>query len=128
MIEAALLLTGAGMLLAFGAACSSREVEAQKTNGTNNAATSSAEAARRERQPGARGRAGRLAGRVLGGGAPIAGSTVSLWEASADAPEKLAETKTDERGQFEVRGAWRSTATITSGHPKRRRRAVAAPV
>jgi len=30
-----------------------------------------------------------IKGRVLGGGAPIAKSTVTLWEASADAPSNL---------------------------------------
>jgi hypothetical protein len=38
-----------------------------------------------------------LSGQVLGANAPIAKSTVVLWEASASAPKKLAETKTDEQ-------------------------------
>ncbi|HKM89070.1 MAG TPA: hypothetical protein VJX29_00535, partial [Candidatus Acidoferrales bacterium] len=42
-------------------------------------------------------------GQVLGGGAPIGKSTVTLWEASAGAPRKLAETKTNEDGRFEIR-------------------------
>ncbi len=46
-----------------------------------------------------------LSGRVLGGGNPIASSTVTLWEASSGAPKKLAETKTNEQGQFELRSA-----------------------
>lgn len=41
-------------------------------------------------------------GQVLGGGAPIATSTVTLWEASADAPKQLAQTKASEDGRFEV--------------------------
>jgi hypothetical protein len=44
-----------------------------------------------------------VSGDVLGGGAPIAQSTVTLWEAGADAPKKLAEAKTNDRGQFEIR-------------------------
>ena len=44
-------------------------------------------------------------GQVLGGGAPIARSTVVLWEASVGAPKKLGETKTDEHGRFEIRSA-----------------------
>jgi hypothetical protein len=44
-----------------------------------------------------------VTGQVLGGGAPIARCTVTLWEASANAPKKLAETKTNERGQFDIR-------------------------
>lgn len=35
-----------------------------------------------------------IEGQVLGRGAPIAKSTVTLWAASAGAPKKLAETKT----------------------------------
>ena len=46
-----------------------------------------------------------LGGQVLGGGAPIANSTVTLWEASASAPKKLAQTKTNQQGQFEIRAA-----------------------
>jgi streptogramin lyase len=44
-----------------------------------------------------------IKGQVLGGGAPIAKSTVSLWEASAEAPKKLGETKTNAEGRFEIR-------------------------
>ena len=43
-----------------------------------------------------------LKGQVLGGGAPCAESTVTLWAASADAPKKLAETKTNDDGRFEI--------------------------
>jgi len=39
-------------------------------------------------------------GRVLGGGAPIANSTVTLWAASADAPKQLGQARTDAKGQF----------------------------
>jgi hypothetical protein len=42
-------------------------------------------------------------GQVLGGGAPIAKSTVTLWAASAAAPKQLAQTKTDDNGRFEIR-------------------------
>ncbi len=44
-----------------------------------------------------------IKGQVLGGGAPIAQSTVTLWEASADAPKQLSQTKTSDDGRFEVR-------------------------
>jgi len=44
-----------------------------------------------------------VSGQVLGGGAPIAGSVVTLWEGSTSAPKKLAEAKTNEAGQFEIR-------------------------
>jgi hypothetical protein len=47
--------------------------------------------------------ADRVSGQVLGGGAPIVKSTVTLWGASASAPKKLAETKTNEQGQFDLR-------------------------
>jgi hypothetical protein len=43
-----------------------------------------------------------LEGRVLGGGAPIANSTVTLWAATADAPKQLAQAKTNESGHFEI--------------------------
>ena len=49
-------------------------------------------------------------GHVLGGGAPIAKSTVTLWEASAGAPKQLAQTKTDDDGRFEC-AAKKPTAT-----------------
>jgi hypothetical protein len=43
-----------------------------------------------------------LKGQVLGGGAPVAESTVTLWAASADAPKQLAQTKTNDDGRFEL--------------------------
>ena len=42
-------------------------------------------------------------GQVLGAGAPIAGSTVTLWAASAGDPKQLAQTKTGSDGRFELR-------------------------
>jgi len=39
-------------------------------------------------------------GQVLGAGAPIANSTVTLWAASADAPKQLAQARTDADGRF----------------------------
>ena len=44
-----------------------------------------------------------IKGQVLGGGAPIAKATVTLWEASADAPKQLDQAKTNDDGRFEVR-------------------------
>ena len=41
-----------------------------------------------------------LNGQVLGGGAPIANSTVTLWAASAGAPKQLAQARTDADGRF----------------------------
>ena len=41
-------------------------------------------------------------GRVLGGGAPIAGSTVTLWAATAGTPAQLGQAKTDSKGQFSL--------------------------
>src|SRR5215470_10354289 len=43
-----------------------------------------------------------IKGRVLGGGSPVANSTVTLYAASAAAPKQLAQTKTDGDGRFEV--------------------------
>ena len=44
--------------------------------------------------------AGKLKGQVLGGGAPIASSTVTLWAASAGEPKQLAQVKTGADGRF----------------------------
>jgi streptogramin lyase len=41
-----------------------------------------------------------IEGQVLGAGAPIAKSTVTLWSASADAPKQLAQTETGADGHF----------------------------
>jgi hypothetical protein len=65
----------------------------------------------------------RITGVVLGGGAPIAGSTVTLWEASAASPQKVAEAKTDERGEFRLtaagaRGGDSLYVTAVGGQPK----------
>jgi hypothetical protein len=43
-----------------------------------------------------------ISGRVLGGGAPIANSTVTLWAATAGAPAQLGQAKTDSNGQFSL--------------------------
>ena len=43
-----------------------------------------------------------IKGQVMGGGAPIAQSTVTLWAATSDAPKQLAQTKSDNEGRFEV--------------------------
>src|SRR5271165_4315313 len=64
-----------------------------------------------------------IKGQVLGGGAPIAKSTVTLWEASADAPKQLAQTKTNDDGRFEVRAKGAHSDAIlylvaTGGVPK----------
>jgi hypothetical protein len=44
-----------------------------------------------------------IEGRVIGGGAPIVNSTVTLWSASAGAPEQLAQTHSSHDGQFTLR-------------------------
>jgi hypothetical protein len=41
-----------------------------------------------------------ISGRVLGGGAPIIGSTVTLWAASPSDPRQLGQTRTDADGRF----------------------------
>src|SRR5215510_10549130 len=41
-----------------------------------------------------------IRGQVLGGGAPIANSTVTLWAASAGAPRQLGQTQTGNDGRF----------------------------
>ncbi|MGA8037879.1 MAG: hypothetical protein WA823_11190 [Candidatus Acidiferrales bacterium] len=44
-----------------------------------------------------------LSGQVILGGAPVANSVVTLWEASAGTPRKLAEAKSNDEGKFEIR-------------------------
>ena len=66
-----------------------------------------------------------IKGQVLGGGAPIAQSTVTLWAASAGEPKQLAETKTDNEGRFELRSSGTSVDSslylvATGGEPKAR--------
>ena len=46
-----------------------------------------------------------LRGQVLGGGAPIANSTVTLWAASAGAPKQLAQARTSADGRFAINAA-----------------------
>lgn len=50
--------------------------------------------------PGVTVAAGSIEGTVVGGGAPITKSTVTLWEASADEPKQLVQTQTDDNGHF----------------------------
>ena len=47
----------------------------------------------------------RYLNQVLGGGAPTANSTVTLWPASAGAPKELAQTRTGADGRFTIYGA-----------------------
>ena len=62
-------------------------------------------------------------GQVLGGGAPIANSTVTLWQARAAAPKQLAQAKTNTDGRFEIRNPAQAGDTslylvATGGVPK----------
>lgn len=64
-----------------------------------------------------------IKGQVLGGGAPIANSTVTLWQASAAAPRQLAQAKTNTDGRFEIRNPGQAEDTSlyligTGGVPK----------
>ncbi len=49
--------------------------------------------------------AGKLKGQVLGGGAPIVSSTVTLWAASAGEPKQVAQAKTGADGRFALSAA-----------------------
>ncbi len=53
-----------------------------------------------------------VSGQVNIGGAPVAKATVTLWEASANAPKKLSETKTNDDGKFEIRGSAHSDSIL----------------
>jgi hypothetical protein len=63
-----------------------------------------------------------LKGQVLVGGRPVAESTVTLWAASANTPQKLAETKSNDDGEFEIRGQGHGDSVLylvaTGGGPK----------
>ena len=49
--------------------------------------------------------AANINGQVLGAGAPISNSTVTLWAASAGAPKQLALTRTGADGRFAISAA-----------------------
>lgn len=56
-----------------------------------------------------------IKGQILGGGAPIAKSTVTLWQASAEAPKQIAQTKTGDDGRFELRTIGAVSAASVKG-------------
>jgi hypothetical protein len=68
-----------------------------------------------------------IGGQVLGAGAPIAKSTVTLWSASADEPKQLAKAQTDDDGGFTLsfegsnRGAGVLYIIAKGGAPRHRR-------
>lgn len=45
---------------------------------------------------------GDVNGRVVGGGAPIAGSSVTLWRAGSGSPQQLAQARTSQDGSFSL--------------------------
>jgi hypothetical protein len=51
-----------------------------------------------------------LNGKVLGGGQPIANSTVTLWAAGADAPQQLGQARTGADGSFTINSTGRTGA------------------
>src|SRR5215467_11206109 len=53
-----------------------------------------------------------IKGQVLGAGAPIAKSTVTLWAEGADAPKQLDQTKTGADGRFELHNKRKAGDTI----------------
>ncbi len=53
-----------------------------------------------------------IKGQVMGGGAPIAQSTVTLFAASAGAPKQLAQAKTDTNGNFTVHGTGAADSSL----------------
>src|SRR5262249_35033451 len=65
-----------------------------------------------------------IEGQVLGGGAPLENATVTLWEASTDAPKQLAQSKTDRDGRFQLRAVQEQAADVglylvaTGGQPQ----------
>ena len=72
--------------------------------------------------PGGSALAAMLTGQVLGGGTPVANSTVTLWAASAGAPKELAQTRTGADGRFKLNGLGAAKdssfyLTARGGHP-----------
>jgi hypothetical protein len=72
--------------------------------------------------PGGSALAAMLTGQVLGGGTPVANSTVTLWAASAGAPKELAQTRTGADGRFKLNGPGAAKdssfyLTARGGHP-----------
>src|SRR5215472_15706598 len=63
-----------------------------------------------------------IKGQVLGGGAPIANSKVTLYAATAGEPKQLAQAKTDNEGRFEIRATRLTAASLYllafGGEPK----------
>jgi streptogramin lyase len=51
-----------------------------------------------------------ISGTVLGGGQPVGRSTVTLWSAGSGAPKRLAQTKTDAAGHFDLKTAANAAA------------------
>jgi hypothetical protein len=55
----------------------------------------------------------RLTGMVLGGGAPVVGSSVTLWAAGATAPRQLGQAKTGADGKFALQFKARGAADVS---------------
>src|SRR5271170_3658503 len=53
-----------------------------------------------------------IKGQVMGGGAPIAQSTVTLMQASTGAPKQLAQTKSDGGGNFAIHGTGATDSSL----------------
>src|SRR5215831_1954830 len=62
-----------------------------------------------------------ISGQVLGAGAPIANSTVTLWAASASNPQELAQARTGADGRFSmaVPGTAGKDASLYTRRPAR---------
>ena len=90
----------------LAASCTAQQAgsAANSTGTLNPAATSSAAGSaspETEASPGSF-TGGSIEGRVLGGGGPIAKSTVTLYAATSDAPKQLAQAQTDDDGRFSL--------------------------
>ena len=65
-----------------------------------------------------------FSGDVLIGGAPVAGSTVTLWSAGTGVPKKIDQVRSDETGRFEIHNTFHGDEksfvlylTASGGHP-----------
>jgi hypothetical protein len=101
-IKPALLMIGVLLL----ASCAQPRTDANESGGQSSGAPASASApAATEAVSAAPAMASfsdKFDGRVLAGGKPIAQATVTLWAASENAPQQIAESKSDEDGRFSI--------------------------
>ncbi|HTV92617.1 MAG TPA: hypothetical protein VMG98_07855 [Verrucomicrobiae bacterium] len=92
------------LLSLLAASCASHQAETPGPTPPAQLSAGTASAAVPEASPGMY-TAGTIKGRVLGGGAPIAKSLVTLYTATSGVPKQLAQAQTDKSGRFSLNAA-----------------------